>query len=253
MKAGILAAAVVVIGVALWVSGILTPPAGDIRISGAMMHPGMGGQVNAVLTIENNGAPDTLLSVSSPDVDVTLQSADAGLPIQTGGSSLSMDAAYISVNPTDPLDDGALLPLTLTFAEAGEVNVKAHYMTPEPGSMDAHMAMGHAMMLEPATGEPVPTVSLAVTPTATGWTAQITTGNFTFSEDLQDGDHVSGTGHGHIYVGSIKLGRVFTNTYNIGALPKGEHVIRVSLNTNNHRHYASNGQPVEAMATILVD
>jgi len=64
---------------------------------------------------------------------------------------------------------------------------------------------------------------------------------------------VPGIGHGHIYAGSVKLGRVFDNSYQIGALPKGEHTIRVSLNTNNHRAYAVDGQPLEATATIVVD
>ncbi|MEJ6405080.1 hypothetical protein [Yoonia sp. 2307UL14-13] len=253
MKAGILAVAVATLGVALWLGDFLTPPAGDMRIGDAVVHPGMGGQVNAVLTIQNDGAPDELLSVASPDARVALQNADEGLPIQTGGSSLSMDGAYISVSSNAPLEDGALLPLTLSFAKAGDVNISARYMTPEPGSMEAHMAMGHAMMLEPAAGEPIPAIALTVTPSDAGWTAQIETENFTFAEELQDSGHVPGTGHGHIYAGSVKLGRVFGNTYRIGALPKGEHTIRVSLNTNNHRSYAVDGQPVEATATITVD
>lgn len=253
MKAGILAVAVAGLGAALWIGGFLTPPAGDIQISGAMAQPGMGGKVSVVLTIGNDGTPDELLSVASPDAEVALQNAQAGLPIQTGRSSLSMDSAYIGVAASEPLQDGVLLPLTLTFAKAGDVNISARYMTPEPNSMEAHMAMGHAMMLEPAAGEPVPTVALTVTPSGAGWTARIDTENFTFSEELQDGDHVPGTGHGHIYVGSVKLGRVFSDTYAIGALPKGEHTIRVSLNSNNHRTFAVGGQPVEATAAITVE
>jgi len=102
MKAGILAAAIAFLGVALWLGGFLTPPAGDIRVSHAMIHPGMGGQVNAVLTIENDGAPDELLSVTSPDAEVAIKNADAGLPIQTGISSLAMDGAHISVVSSAP-------------------------------------------------------------------------------------------------------------------------------------------------------
>ena len=253
MKAGILLAALAVLGSALWFGGFLNPQAGNLRISGAMVYPGIRDEVHAVLTIDNDGAPDELLAVSSPDATVTLQDADAGLPIRTGTSSLSRDAAHIRVSPTISLEDGTLLPLTLTFASAGEITLKAQYMTPEPGSMDAHAAMGHAMVFEPANSEPVPSVFLTVTPSDVGWSATITTENFTFSEELQDGTHVPGTGHGHIYVGGIKLGRVFGNTYDIGILPKGTHIVRVSLNTNDHRTYAINGQPVEAKTTITVD
>ncbi|MEM6887090.1 MAG: hypothetical protein AAF636_03010 [Pseudomonadota bacterium] len=253
MKAGILLAALAAIASVLWFSDILSPQAGEIRVSGAMAHQGRGDEVNAVLTIKNDGAPDELLSVSSPDAHVAFRGVGSGLPVQTGVSSLSMDAAHIRISPTTPPEEGALLPLTLTFAQAGEINVKARFMTPDPGSMDAHMAMGHTMMFEPAKGEPAPIVSLLVTSSGQGWTAHIATQNFIFSEELQDGEHVAGTGHGHIYAGDLKLGRVFANTYDIGALPKGSHIIRVSLNTNNHRTYSTNGQPVEATATIIVD
>ena len=253
MKAGILVVALALLGAGLWFAGFLTPAASHIQITHALLQPGMGGQVNAVLTIENQGAPDELIAVASPDGDVALRNAEIGLPIITGVSSLAMDAAHIRVTPAEPLEDGALFPLALTFAQAGEVQIRALYASPEPGSMAAHAAMGHTMMHEPAADEATPTLALQTRPTETGWIAEIAVEHFIFSEELQDGDHVPGHGHGHIYVGGMKLGRVFSDSFAIGPLPPGTHTVRVTLNTNDHRAYAVEGEAIEALATIAVD
>ena len=56
--------------------------------------------------------------------------------------------------------------------------------------------------------------------------------DFTFSEEFIDLFHVPGIGHGHLYVGGMKLGRLYTPEAYIGALPKGQHEIGVTLDTN---------------------
>lgn len=243
-----------VLGVALWTSGALTPAARHLLITDVSASPIGDGGAAAVLTTENQGQPDTLTGVSSTMGHAQFQSADRGLPIPAGTSSLALDAAHIMImNQETPLEDGTLIPLTLSFATAGEVSAKARFTIPEPGSMAAHMAMGHGGMMHDVTDAPAPTLALSVTADGDGWTAQITTENFTFAEELQDGDHVPGTGHGHIYVGDVKLGRVFSDSFAIGALPKGEHQLRVTLNTNDHRAYAVDGQPIVAETIITVD
>jgi hypothetical protein len=60
-------------------------------------------------------------------------------------------------------------------------------------------------------------------------------------------------GHGHIYVGGMKIGRLYQPEARIGTLPKGEHQVRLTLNTNDHRAYVVGDQPVTATATIVVD
>lgn len=254
MKAGILVVGLALFGAVLWTSGVLTPAARNLLITEISAMPLGNGGAAAVLTIENQGQPDTLMGVSSTMADAHFQSADLGLPIPVGKSSLALDAAHVMLmNPVTQLEDGTLIPLTLSFETAGEVSAKARFKVPEPGSMAAHMAMGHGGMMHTATNAPVPTLALSATQDGNGWTAQITTENFTFAEDLQDGDHVPGTGHGHIYVGDVKLGRVFSDSFAIGALPKGEHQLRVTLNTNDHRAYAVDGQPISAETIITVD
>jgi hypothetical protein len=65
--------------------------------------------------------------------------------------------------------------------------------------------------------------------------------------------HVPGMGHGHIYVGGMKLDRLFKSEYLIGQLPPGRHEVRVTLNTNDHRAYVVDDVPVSASTFIMVD
>ena len=102
-------------------------------------------------------------------------------------------------------------------------------------------------------GEPAPSIALSVEPDGEGWRVLVETDEFTFSKDFVDRDHVPGTGHGHLYVGGMKIGRLYQPEGYIGALPKGQHEIRVTLNTNDHRTYVVDRKPVTASATIVVD
>ena len=102
-------------------------------------------------------------------------------------------------------------------------------------------------------GEPAPDVALSIARTPEGVQIGIDARDFTFSRDLLGLYHVPGMGHGHLYVGGLKLGRLFEPSATIGALPPGEHVVRVTLNTNDHRAYVVDGVPVTASTTIVVD
>lgn len=254
MKAGIFAVALAMIGAVLWTSGALTPAARHLLITSVSANPTAQGSAAVMLSIENAGAPDRLIGVASTSAEARLHNAKRGLPIPVGTSSLALEAAHIIIaSPDVPFEDGTLIPLTLRFETAGVVSAKARVTIPEPGSMAAHMAMGHGGMEHAVTKAPFPTLALSVTPADQGWTARIDAQNFTFSGEMQDGDHVAGTGHGHIYIGDMKLGRLFSDSYSIGALPVGEHVLRVTLNTNDHRAYVVDGVPVSAQTTITVD
>ncbi|MCH2095665.1 MAG: copper chaperone PCu(A)C [Rhodobacteraceae bacterium] len=254
MKAGILMICVAILVAALWMSGVFSSSARHILITEVTASPMGNDAIVAVLKIENQGAPDRLLGVSSADTSVQFQNAARGLPIPTGRSALAHDAAHILITPPGgPLAEGDLIPLALQFETAGDVRVKARFARPEPGSSAAHMAMGHGMMLENISGDAIPELSLTAKDVGSGWVAHIQTRNFSFSKDMQDGKHVTGTGHGHIYVGDMKLGRVFADTFTIGPLPTGKHLVRVTLNTNDHRPYAVAGSPISAETFIEVD
>lgn len=251
MKAGILLMVIAGLAAALWFGGVLQPPARDILITQATATPSLNGEVTIVLTIENQGVPDRILSVDSVAGAADLQDAQDGLPVRTGTSALAQDAAFVRLTPTDAaIEDGALLPLILTFENAGPVAIKARFTPPEPGDASA---MGHGRLNHVIASGPFPSISLTAEETSEGWLARITTENFNFSEAMQDGDHVPGQGHGHIYLGGMKLGRTFSDTFAIGALPAGKHVLRVTLNTNNHLSYVVGDQPLAAETVITVD
>lgn len=160
--------------------------------------------------------------------------------MRTGASALALDAAHISILSTqNALQDGTLLPLTLTFVHAGSVTTKARMSKPaKAGAASKAGLFGLTDICIVADGEP------------DGWRLQIRTEDFTFSEGLLALCHVPGGGHGHRYVGRMKLGRMFPDTAFIGALPRGRHVVRVTLNTNDHRAYIIDDMPVSASIVI---
>ena len=73
-----------------------------------------------------------------------------------------------------------------------------------------------------------------------------------FAPESVDQEHREGAGHAHIYVDGEKLGRVFESSYRIENLSPGDHEIRVSLNTNDHRELVYDGQVAEDTVTVTV-
>jgi len=103
-------------------------------------------------------------------------------------------------------------------------------------------------------GEPAPSIALSVSRGGDdAWRVELTSDEFEFRQDLLNGPHVPGTGHGHLYVGGLKLQRLFSNVVETGALPPGEHIFRVTLNTNDHRAYVVEETPVTATASVRVN
>lgn len=91
------------------------------------------------LTVKNTGAePDTLVSVASPvaektelhlmkteDGVMTMRPASEGVEIPAGGSLTLEPGGYhvMFIRPKAPFVQGETVPLTLTFAKAGPVEV----------------------------------------------------------------------------------------------------------------------------------
>ncbi len=98
-----------------------------------------------------------------------------------------------------------------------------------------------------------PTISdLVVTKDAkSGWNVSFATSNFTFAPQNASGDHVDGEGHAHIYIDDKKITRLYSNNYYIGDLSEGSHTVKVTLNTNDHKDYAVDGNVVEASVIVI--
>ena len=179
------------------------------------------------MKIENLGAPDRLVDIQSPVAEASLYSPEhaKGPPVPTGTSALAPDGAHIRLALTDEtLVDGALIPLTMTFAEAGAITAKATLVDPKArGDAEEVGLFGIGDICVVGEGEPAPKLALTAEPEGKGWRVKIEAEAFTFSEDFVDLYHVPGMGHGHIYVGGMKLGRLYAPEAYIGALPRGQH------------------------------
>lgn len=255
MKAGILVTGLVLAAALLGWTVLGASTDRGILITGIVAKPVGDGKTVSVFTITNSGAPDRLLSVSSPAGPARLYSpADAqGVPVPTGAASLALDAAHVELDTGDQID-GDLIPLSLTFARAGTLKVKARLSDPATAGAASEVGLfglGDICVVED--GEPAPEIALKIAADGDGWLLQIDTHDFTFSDAHTGLFHVPGMGHGHLYVGGAKLGRIFAPEARIGALPPGRHEVRVTLNTNDHRAYVVDGTPASATAIIQVD
>ena len=64
--------------------------------------------------------------------------------------------------------------------------------------------------------------------------------------------HVDGEGHGHLYLNGLKIQRMYSPSTTIGALQQVS-IVSVTINTNDHRFYAVNGERVEASETVSIN
>ena len=257
MRAGIVIIGAGVLAIALWMTLKPGQSTDHLLVTQVVASPLEEGGAAAFLRIENRGDPDRLIGVESPVAEAKLYSPQHpdGPPVPAGNSALAADGAHIRLGaPTKPLADGALIPVKLTFAEAGTVQVKARLADPKTQGAAAGFGLfGLGDICLVGDGEPAPRLTLSVEPEGDGWRVDIDAEEFTFSDEFVDLYHIPGMGHGHVYVGGMKIGRLYEPTAYIGALPKGQHEVRVTLNTNDHRAYVVDDVPVTAAATIAVD
>lgn len=120
-----------------------------------------------------------------------------------------------------------------------------------------HKSQGHKhhshQKLEIKPGDPIPQVSLTVTPDARrGWNIQVITQNFRFAPEKVNMANSSGEGHGHLLINGKKHTRLYSNWYYLESLPPGDHQITVTLNANGHQELASQGKVISATTMIKV-
>ncbi len=212
------------------------------------------------MTIENRGGPDRLIAATAPDADSTelyAPESDNGLAIPGNASPLlAADGAHVVLRGIEgPLDDGRLFPVTLQFERAGKVASKARLAAPlTAGAVSERGLFGFGDICRVGEGEPAPAIALRTEPLpdSGGWRIIVDAQEFTFDQENAGKVHVPGVGHGHLYVGGLKLGRLYAPVKEIGPLPPGNHTVRVTLNTNDHRAYVVDDEPVTAQTTIVV-
>lgn len=235
----------------------LRPQGHDLLVTDATAAAleGRPGEAAVFFTVANAGGPDRLLAVESPAAgSARLASAEGGgAPIPGGGTvSFAADGAHVRLAGVEGgLDEGRILPLVLHFERAGEVSARARVgAAVAVGEAEALGLGGIGGICRVGEGEPAPRISLSAEPEGAGWRIRVQAEDFAFRRDLVDGLHVPGTGHGHLYVGGAKVGRLYAPEASIGPLPPGRHVVRVTLNTNDHRAYVVDGAPASAELSL---
>lgn len=216
--------------------------------------------VRIFMSVDNDGPPDALVSVASPEAQTGQLYSPVGaasLPLPAGSSpSLATDGAHLILSGLSaPAAEGQLIPITVGFASGATLRTKARFAAPVEAGAAAHddhdALFGIGDICQVGEGEPVPRLSLSVTGSQEeGYTVTIATQNLTMTEPVEGMGHMPGYGHGHLYLDGVKLQRLYTTTARIGALPPGEHLIRVTLNSNDHRAYVTDGQPITAEVAL---
>lgn len=225
------------------------PPKSRITVSDATAAPmGSGSTMFMVsLKMQNDGAAVTLTDAKSPTgATVSLMNPNhAGPLVIPGGGEglLAMDGAHMMLSVSDgEFDTGTFQSVSLVFDDGSEV--LARVLRPDEL---AGKGMMHHDMSQGVEEIPAPGLTLASPPSvgAAGFEISLNSENFTFVRAADDAQHVPNEGHAHVYLNGLKLGRLYDEEYRIGALTSGDYVLRIALNTHDHRPYLANGAPVE--------
>ena len=115
-----------------------------------------------------------------------------------------------------------------------------------------HNHSGHHSTLD-VLKEKIPSVELKISEDkVSGWNITLLTDNFSFTPESVNEQATQNQGHAHIYINDIKIARLYSPYFHLGALPTGEHEIRVTLNADDHSAFVFNNKPIEAVTHISV-
>ena len=120
-------------------------------------------------------------------------------------------------------------------------------------SSEGSMPHGH-LKLDVSSEENHPAIDVALLPDSeSGWNAELHIQKFRFTPERTGASHVMGEGHVHLEIDGVKIARWYGSWGHIPWLPRGEHELRVSLNTNDHQEYALGDVPIAWSTTLVVD
>ena len=97
--------------------------------------------------------------------------------------------------------------------------------------------------------KPYPSVNLEIyEDNMDGYNLYIKLENFILTPMDVGKKNKSNSGHIHLYVNDIKIGRVYSNWFHIPGryVNLKENIIRITLNSNLHESFAINGNPIES-------
>jgi copper(I)-binding protein len=224
---------------------VLTGAETDIAVAARLRIAGHGGGMIGDGSMDMRDMDHAGMEMGDTDGPATV-----AVPAR-GEALLTPETVFIELSGIDrALQVGEIVPLTLSFDPGGALPIRARVDAVVPPGM----LMIHGGLFIPPTGEPSPTLALRAEARADRRVAlTLETTDFTFDEDGADGPHVPGHGHGHLYIDTVKIGRVYDTTYVTEPLEPGTRVLSVTLNTNDHRSYGRAGGTVTATIAVTVE
>ncbi len=130
----------------------------------------------------------------------------------------------------------AALALTLPLAVTSAVADTGHGMTPATHPAGSSMSVKIAVTKDPMSG----------------FNLRVKTRGFRWAPNHASTMHRSGEGHAHLYIDGKKITRLYGAWHYLGTLTAGKHVVKVTLNGNDHGDYVRGGKPIAASATVTV-
>jgi copper(I)-binding protein len=258
--------------VLFWSLNSVTSPILVSNVKAVKMSDSM---YSVYLNMQNDGEPDFITEIKTTDQNsafVMGAHPTFGVAIPQGSSpSFSSDGAHIMLNVgASSYKAGEFIPLTIVFKNSNPQQIKAVVEDPNASSEnmtigDSSEAMDHSKMdhsmhqmgaaIEMGSDQNPPSIEMTVAQNANNsWSINLTTQNFEFFEpETEPLKHKEGQGHGHLYLNGLKLQRMYSNTATIGALPAGQHIISVTLNSNDHRAFSVEGAPITASAEVIAN
>lgn len=137
---------------------------------------------------------------------------------------------------------GLVFGATAGFLAAGGLGPSSH-------DHDSHYDEGHDHATTTLWQGEAPRLDLILLPDiGTAQNLNIRTTNFIFAPEQVNGPITPNTGHAHIYINGKKVMRAYSAWVHLPEVPSGA-TIRVTLNANDHTHWAIDDQPLATEVT----
>lgn len=135
----------------------------------------------------------------------------------------------------------------------GQASLSHHgHQSPGHSHREMLLANGHGT-LEIPSGQPVPTLNLAIYPDAKkGWNLELKTTQFIFAPERVNQGNSAQEGHGHLMINGESITRLYGNWYYLKALKPGRNTISVSLASNSHNKLVYQGKPIADTIVMTV-
>lgn len=207
------------------------------------------------MTLKNEGDAVSLTDVQSESGGhAHFMNPEQSKPLvvpANGQGQLAMDGAHMILSiPNGAFEEGTYQSVTLSFSDGSTVGVRVLRPTLDNGGGMSDHDMSQGVEVDPA-----PEISFASAPKvdAEGFEITVALEDFRFVRAADDAEHVSNEGHAHVYLNGLKLGRLYKDSYEIGALLPGNYVLRIALNSNDHRPYLADGKLLETVFEFQID